>query len=155
MLKRLFSVVLVLGLTFMVAGPVLADIPGNDKLSVVNRLTGLEKGQTLPVIPLERDELIQEAPPLAKSAEFCQDNRCRSGPRWYWGGSIFPGAVYWGYQDPGVACVGTAFTFEVTNAYFYAVTSGDAGVACFHAIHALIPIEQPVTVILLYIVVFI
>ena len=133
MLKRLFSVVLVLGLTFMVAGPVLAEFPGNDKLTVVNRLTGLEKGQTLPVIPLERDELIQQAPPLSKPAEFCEDNRVRSGPRWYWGGSIFPGSVYWSLQDPGTACVGTAYTFEVTNAYFYAVSSGDAGVACFHA----------------------
>jgi len=136
MLKRLFSVVLVLGLTFMVASPVLADVdpqPG-DITGPFDYSTGLLKGQPFPTVEPTRADAIAftgEVQGFAKIADICADERSRS--RAYFNpGIMFPGAIFWALQEMETVCP-SPYTFEVVTAHFYAVTSGAAGLASMHA----------------------
>ncbi len=135
MLKRLFSVVLVLGLATMVAGPTVAEVaPIGDLHGPIDLSTNMMKGDLPPLQSFDRSdwaELPGQAPPLGKAADLCEDYRS-TGFRWYIGGAMFDGALYFAYQDMETVCP-SPYTMEVTTAWMAMVSSGAAGFAQFHA----------------------
>ena len=137
MLKRLPSVIMVLGLTLMAAIPVAADVtsePG-DIIGPFDYSTGQLKGVPFPAMDdLDRSDLVVftgEVTPFAKPADICADERAR-GQGQYIAGAIYPGAIYWVYQDTETVCA-SPYTFQVVSAHFYAVSSGVEGKCALRA----------------------
>ncbi len=133
MLKRLSLIVLVLGLTFLVAGPVLADLHPLDGVSGPwDVRTGFMKNVVRP----EKDvsalqvEAVSGDVPLGKALDVCADIYGRS--QYYLSWDFFAeGETYFAYQDPENACV-APYTFEVTSGRTLIASDGLGGPIPLH-----------------------
>jgi len=121
----------------MAAIPVAADVtsePG-DIIGPFDFSTGQLKGVPfLTMGDLDRSDLVTftgEVIPFGKPADICADERAR-GQGQYIAGAIYPGVIYWAYQDMETVCA-SPYTFQVVKAYFYAVSSGAAGATALRA----------------------
>jgi hypothetical protein len=136
MLKRLLLSVLVLGLVFTAVVPAMAekDLNDLDAIGPIDISTGRNLAKHYDYLEVNRGDAIAytgQPVHLGKAADVCEDYRSR-GFRWYFGGTIFDGAVYFAYQDMETVCP-TPYTMEVTTAWMAMVTHGSAGTAQFHA----------------------
>jgi len=137
MLKKLFSIVLVLGLTFTVAGIASADVnPSlNDAIGPFSITTGFMKGQTfVPVVPVELAKVDYSGMPLEKPADMCRDYVVRSSSSGYNGIWTWPGAGigYFGYQDLSIECPAPG-TQDVQTVRFLGYDYADPGTITMHA----------------------
>ncbi len=135
MRNKLSAFNLTLGLILSCSGFALGESgPPNDLHGPYDLSTNMLKGQMPPLQSYDRSDAIPfagQAPPLGKAADVCEDYRAR-GFRYYIGGAMFEGAIYFAYQDMETVCP-TPGTLEVTTAWMALVSSGTEGYAQFHA----------------------